>query len=89
MTIYSSHGSVKFSDDVRERMGYCNESDNTRRCFVGDLSLLSDDNGGWKGDEVNIRTEHASVKAQFVDEAEPEIPTGKVGLISRVLGAIL
>jgi hypothetical protein len=85
MTTHSSHGSVKFSDDVSERMGHCNEIDNTRRCFVGDLSLLSDDDGGWKGDEVNIRTEHSSVKVQFVDEVEP---TGKVGLISRVLGAI-
>jgi hypothetical protein len=84
-----SHGSVKFSDDVSERMGHCNEIDNTRRCFVGDLSLLRDDDGGWKGDKVNIRTEHSSVKVRFVDEAEPEIPTGKAGLISRLLGAIL
>jgi hypothetical protein len=89
MTIYSSHGSVKFSDDVSERMSHRNEIDNTRRCFVGDLSLLSDDDGGWKGDEVNIRTEHSSVKVRFVDEPEPEIPTGKAGLISRLLGAIL
>jgi hypothetical protein len=90
MTIYSSHGSVKFSDDVSERMGHHNEIDNTRRCFVGDLSLLSDDDDdGWKGDEVNIRTEHSSVKVRFVDEPEPEIPTGKAGLISRLLGAML
>jgi len=89
MTIYSSHGSVKFSDDVSERMGHRNEIDNTRRCFVGDLSLLSDDDDGWKGDEVNIRTEHSSVKVRFVDEPEPEIPTGKAGLISRLLGAML
>lgn len=83
MTIYSKHGSVKFSDDVSERMSQCNEIDNTRRCFVGDLSLLNDDDGGWKGDEVNIRNKHSNVKVRFVDELEPEIPTGKVGLISR------
>ena len=83
MTIYSRHGSVKFSDDVSERMGQCNEVDNTRRCFVGDLSLLNDNDGSWKGDEVNIRNKHSNVKVRFVDELEPEIPTGKAGLISR------
>lgn len=70
-------------------MGLCNEIDNTRRCFIGDLSLFSDDDDGWKGDEVNIKTEHGRVKVRFVDEAELEISTGKVSLISRVLGAIL
>jgi hypothetical protein len=63
-----------------------NEIDNT---LVGSLSLLNDDDGGWKGDEVNISTERSNVKVQFVDGVEPEIPTGKVGLISRVLSAIL
>jgi len=89
MTVYSRYGSVNFSDDVRERMGHCNEIDYSRRCFVGDISLFSDEDGGWKGDEVNIRTERARVKVRFMDEAEPETPSGKVGLIFRMFGAIL
>ncbi|KIM76272.1 hypothetical protein PILCRDRAFT_12878 [Piloderma croceum F 1598] len=61
----------------------------SQHCFVGDISLFSDKDGGWKGDEVNIRMERARVKVQFVDEAEPETPSGKAGLIFRMFGAIL
>jgi hypothetical protein len=88
MTIYTRHGSLKLSDDIRERLGLFNEIDHTRRCFIGDLSLFSDEEGGWKGDEVNIKTEHARVKVQFVDKVESETPSGKAGFLSRVFGAV-
>lgn len=65
-------------------MGLCNENDSTRHCFVGDLSLFSD-NGGWEGDEINVKTEHSGVKVRFVDEAEL---AGKPGLLSRMLGIV-
>jgi hypothetical protein len=85
MTIYTKRGNVKFSDDVRERMGLCNEDNDNCRCFVGDISLISDEDGGWKGDEVNIKTGFARVKLRFVDEVEPETPTG---FLSRVFGVV-
>jgi len=80
MTIIQATEASNFSDDVRNAWATV-----TRAIILDDaLSVTfrysAIDNGGWKGDEVNIRTEHASVKVQFVDEAEPEIPTGKVGL---------
>jgi hypothetical protein len=82
MTIYSRHGSVKFSDEVSERMGLRNEIDYTRQCFVGDLSLFSD-KGGWEGDEINVKTEHSGVKVRFVNEVEL---ARKPGLLSRMFG---
>jgi hypothetical protein len=88
MTIYSRHGSVKFSEDLSERMGLCNEIDHSQRCFIGDLSLFSDEEGGWKGDELNVKTEHARVKVRFVDEVESETPAGKSGLLSRMFGVV-
>lgn len=90
MTVYSRHGSVKFSDDISERMSLCNEIDHSRRCFVGDLSLLNEEQGGWTGDEVHVKTEHAPVRIKFMDEVEPETPNVKPGghLLSRILGTI-
>jgi len=84
MTINSKHGAVKFSDDILEHMGLCNEVDHIRRCFIGDVSLFSDEGGGWKGDEVNIQTKHSKVKVRFVDEVET--PNGKPGFLSRMFG---
>lgn len=88
MTIYSRHGSVKFSNALSERMGLCNEIDHSRRCFVGDLSLFNGEEDNWKGDELNVKTEHAGVKVWFVDEVEPETPSGKSRLLSKVFGVV-
>jgi len=86
MTIYSGHGgSVKFSDDVWQHMGMCNEIDHTRHCFIGDLLLFNDEQD-WKGDEVNVKTQHGGVKVRFVDEVEPETLHGIPGLLCRVFG---
>jgi hypothetical protein len=86
MTIYSGHGgSVKFSDDVWQHIGMCNEIDHTRHCFIGDLLLFNDEQD-WKGDEVNVKTQHGGVKVRFVDEVEPETLHGIPGLLCRVFG---
>jgi len=88
MTIYSKHGAVEFSDDILEQMGLRNEIDYTRRCFIGDFSLFNDEGGGWKGDEVSIKTKHGKVKVRFVDEVEPETQCRKSGLFSRMFGVV-
>jgi hypothetical protein len=88
MTINLKHGVVKFSDDILEQMGLCNEIDHIRRCFIGDVSLFSDEGGGWKGDEVSIQTKHSKVKVRFVDEVELDTPNRKPGLLSRMLGVL-
>jgi hypothetical protein len=71
MTIYSRHGTVKFSDEISAHMGLYNETNYTRSCFIGDFSSY-DDEGGWKGDDVNVRARHGSVKVWFVDEVDPQ-----------------
>jgi hypothetical protein len=82
VTIYAKNGCVTFSDEVSGHMTMCNEDKHTQRRFVGDLSAFNDDDGDWKGDELNVEAQNGNVKVYFVDEVAHEIFKGKGCVIS-------
>jgi hypothetical protein len=75
---------MSFSDEISEHVTTFSEVENTRRCFVGDLSGLGE-NGEWMGDEVIAETTHGRVKVRFVDEVRLESARGR-GFLGRVFG---
>jgi hypothetical protein len=85
LTIHAKNGSVKISDDITQRIGMQNEEKHTHRCFVGDISLYNDGDGGWAGDMLEVNAHNGRVKVYTIDE-EPETSKGKQSLLSRILG---
>lgn len=77
VTVYTVHGSVKFSNTLHAKIATFNEVQNVRRWFIGDLTGY-DEETEWSGDEVNILAENGSVKLRYSDEAQPD------SLISRM-----
>ena len=85
LTIHAKNGSVKFSDDITQRIGMQNEEQNIRRCFVGDISSYNDGDAGWAGDRLEVNADNGRVKVYTID-GEPEASRSRQGLLTRILG---
>jgi hypothetical protein len=84
LTIYARNGSVKISDEITQCITMHNEQKAIQRCFVGDVFLYNEDEGGWAGDQLDVDAHNGRVKIYFVDEVELKAPK-KSGLFSRFL----
>lgn len=85
LTIYTKNGSVRMSDGVTQRVTIHNEEKGTQRCFLGDISIYDENEGGWIGDQLDVSAYNGGVKLHFVEEAGLEGPK-KSGLFFRILG---
>lgn len=83
-SIYSEHGSVKISDALLERVTASHEANNTRRMYVGDLTSFSEEEGGNKGDELQLKTDWGKVRVRYVDEEDLSVGSVGKGLLSRM-----
>jgi len=81
----STRGGVSFSSQLSEHVTTFSELNNTRKCFVGDLSSWGEA-VEWTGDEVTAETKHGRVKVQYVDEVKPGSSRKRKSFLGWVLG---
>lgn len=79
------HGSVRFSDTLSRQLITFGAVDNTRRCFVGDLSKWSDTEE-WTGDELIVDVKHGNVKIQYDDDAIGSPVKTQPSILNRIFG---
>lgn len=62
-----------FSGSLSEHLNILDETDTSRKCFVGDIAEFDDTmwEGGWKGDEVILCGKHGVVNIQYTDDPAP------------------
>ncbi|KAJ3563674.1 hypothetical protein NP233_g8788 [Leucocoprinus birnbaumii] len=80
------HGSVKFSDEINQRLTTFGEANGVRHCFVGDFSSWADSRKDWAGDEVVIEAKHGGVKIHYEDESAGVVVRTRPSLLNRFLG---
>lgn len=86
LTLTTHNGSIKISDEIRQRISTDNHGNGTRRCFVGDVSLYVDGEE-WAGDVLNAESHNGSVYVNFVDDSPVGAVEGKgKGIFSRMFG---
>ncbi|THU96197.1 hypothetical protein K435DRAFT_858796 [Dendrothele bispora CBS 962.96] len=70
ISITTAVGSVNLSKNIKQTARWVDSGMRKRKCFVGDISRLSDEDSRdlWSGDEVKLETPFGSVDISYIDE---------------------